>query len=62
MLTIAQIRRIAHHSGARDIDKVETDVILTFLLQLFHEHGITEHIAFKGGTMLRNSKWGMSRA
>jgi predicted nucleotidyltransferase component of viral defense system len=58
MLTIAQIRRIAHHSGARDIDKVETDVILTFLLQLFHEHGITEHIAFKGGTMLRKMVFG----
>ena len=53
MLTIEQIRRIAHQTGARDIDKVETDVILTCLLQLFHDKGITEHVAFKGGTMLR---------
>src|ERR1700694_2282876 len=42
MLTIEQIRRIAHQTGARDIDKVETDVILTYLLQLFHDKGITE--------------------
>ncbi|WP_198164075.1 hypothetical protein [Bradyrhizobium jicamae] len=53
MLTIAQIRKIAHQSGARDIDKVETDVILTYTLKLFHEQGITAHTAFKGGTMLR---------
>jgi predicted nucleotidyltransferase component of viral defense system len=53
MLTLEQIRRIAQQSGARDITKVETDIVLTFLLQLFHEKGITEHLAFKGGTMLR---------
>src|SRR5438552_4090605 len=58
MLTVDQIRRIAHQSGARDIDKVETDVILTYLLQLFHEKGITEHVAFKGGTMLRKMVFG----
>ena len=58
MLTIEQIRRIAHQTGARDIDKVETDVILTCLLQLFHDKGITEHVAFKGGTMLRKMIFG----
>lgn len=58
MLTIEQIRRIAQQSGARDITKVETDIVLTFLLQLFHEKGITEHIAFKGGTMLRKMIFG----
>jgi predicted nucleotidyltransferase component of viral defense system len=58
MLTIEQIRRIAQQSGARDINKVETDIILTFLLQLFHEKGITGHIAFKGGTMLRKMIFG----
>lgn len=58
MLTTQQIRRIADQSGARDIEKVETDIILTHLLQLFHEKGITEHIAFKGGTMLRKMIFG----
>src|SRR6266403_4606198 len=58
MLTIEQIRRVAQQSGARDITKVETDVILTYLLQLIHERGITEHIAFKGGTMLRKMIFG----
>jgi predicted nucleotidyltransferase component of viral defense system len=58
MLTTEQIRKIAQLSGARDIEKVETDIILTFLLQLFHEKGITEHVAFKGGTMLRKMIFG----
>ena len=48
MLTVEQIRRVAQQSGARDITKVETDIILTHLLQLFHERGIEEHVAFKG--------------
>jgi predicted nucleotidyltransferase component of viral defense system len=58
MLTVEQIRRIAQQSGARDISKVETDIVLTYLLQLFHERGITEHVAFKGGTMLRKMVFG----
>ena len=58
MLTTQQIRRIADQSGARDIEKVEVDIILTHLLQLFHEQGIAEHVAFKGGTMLRKMVFG----
>ena len=58
MLTTQQIRKIADQSGARDIEKVETDIILTHLLALFHEKGITRHIAFKGGTMLRKMIFG----
>jgi predicted nucleotidyltransferase component of viral defense system len=58
MLTIEQIRRVAQQSGARDISKVETDIILTYVLQLFHERGIVEHVAFKGGTMLRKMIFG----
>lgn len=58
MLTTQQIRRIAEQTGARDVEKVETDIILTHLLQLFHDNGITEHIAFKGGTMLRKMVFG----
>lgn len=59
MLTIQQIRRVADQSGARDIEKVEVDIILTHLLQLFHEKKITEHIEFKGGTMLRKMVFGV---
>jgi predicted nucleotidyltransferase component of viral defense system len=58
MLAIEQIRRVAQQSGARDITKVETDIILTYLLQLIHDKGITEHVAFKGGTMLRKMIFG----
>jgi predicted nucleotidyltransferase component of viral defense system len=58
MLTLNELRRVAARSGARDIGKVEIDVILTHLLQLFVDKGITEHIAFKGGTMLRKMVFG----
>lgn len=58
MLTVEQIRKIAQQSGARDISKVEIDIVLTYLLQLFHDKGIAEHIAFKGGTMLRKMIFG----
>lgn len=58
VLTVEQIRKVAQQSGARDITKVETDIILTYLLQLMHEQGITEHVAFKGGTMLRKMIFG----
>ncbi len=53
MLTANQLRLVAARSGARDIGNVEIDVILTYLLQRFSEKGVTEHVAFKGGTMLR---------
>jgi len=58
MLSAAQLRQVAARSGARDIGNVEIDVILTFLLQLLHDHGLTEHLAFKGGTMLRKMVFG----
>ena len=58
MLTANQLRQVASRSGASDIGNVEIDVILTYLLQLFAEKGITAHVAFKGGTMLRKMVFG----
>ncbi len=58
MLTTAQLRQVAARSGARDIANVEVDIILTHLLQLLHERGVTKHLAFKGGTMLRKMTFG----
>lgn len=58
MLTTNQLRQVAARSGARDIANVEIDVILTHLLQLFDESGLTGHLAFKGGTMLRKMVFG----
>ncbi len=58
MLSANELRKIAARSGARDIGNVEIDVILTFLLQLFAEKGIMDHVAFKGGTMLRKMVFG----
>jgi predicted nucleotidyltransferase component of viral defense system len=58
MLTTNELRRIAARSGARQIAYVEIDVILTHLLQLFHERALFEHLVFKGGTMLRKMIFG----
>ena len=58
MLTLGELRKVAARSGARDIGNVEIDVVLTYLLQLFTDAGITEHVAFKGGTMLRKMVFG----
>jgi predicted nucleotidyltransferase component of viral defense system len=58
MLTTLQLRQAAALSGARDISTIEIDVGLTFLLQLFHEKGLTDHLAFKGGTFLRKMVFG----
>lgn len=58
MITTDQLRRIAARSGARQMRNVEIDIILTLLLQLFHERGLFDHLAFKGGTMLRKMVFG----
>ena len=58
MLTIQQLRQAAALSSARDITHIEIDVGLTHLLQLFQEKGLTEHLAFKGGTFLRKMIFG----
>ena len=58
MLTANQLRQVAGRSGARDIGNVEIDVILSYLLQLFAEKGIMDHVGFKGGTMLRKMVFG----
>lgn len=58
MLTTNDLRKVAARSGARDIGNVEIDVILTHLLQLFSDKGVTDHVAFKGGTMLRKMVFG----
>jgi hypothetical protein len=58
MLRLNDLRKVAARSGARDIGNVEIDVILTHLLQLFSGRGITDHVAFKGGTMLRKMVFG----
>jgi predicted nucleotidyltransferase component of viral defense system len=53
MLKAGELRQVAQRSGARDLGNVEIDVILTHLLQLFHDRKVTQHLAFKGGTLLR---------
>lgn len=58
MLSANELRKIAARSGARDIGNVEIDVILTYLLQLFNDKGLMEHVVFKGGTMLRKMVFG----
>jgi predicted nucleotidyltransferase component of viral defense system len=58
VLTTNQLRQIAAREAARDLTNVEIEVLLTYILQLFHEQGLTEHLAFKGGTMLRKMVFG----
>jgi len=58
VLTTHQLRQIAFRTGARDLANVEIEVLLTYILQLFHERGLHEHLAFKGGTMLRKMVFG----
>jgi predicted nucleotidyltransferase component of viral defense system len=58
MLTANELRKVAARSGARDIGNVEIDVILTHLLQLFMDKRVMDHLAFKGGTMLRKMVFG----
>lgn len=58
MLNTHQLRQIAAREAARDLTNVEIEVLLTYILQLFHERGLTEHLAFKGGTMLRKMVFG----
>jgi len=58
VLTTNQLREIAAREAARDLTNVEIEVLLTYILQLFHERGLTEHLAFKGGTMLRKMVFG----
>lgn len=58
MLTTSQLRQSAALSGVRDIGNIEIDVLLTHLLQLFREQGLTDDLAFKGGTFLRKMVFG----
>jgi predicted nucleotidyltransferase component of viral defense system len=53
MLTQAQVQRYTVESGLRDINIAQTEVVLTYLLQLFSERGLLDKMAFKGGTCLR---------
>lgn len=59
MLSIQQLRQIAGQTR-RDIANVEIEVMLTYLLQLLEERGVSARLAFKGGTMLRKMVFGQS--
>lgn len=53
MLTQPQVQRYAAQSGLRDMMIAETEIVLSYLLQLFGEKGLFDKLAFKGGTCLR---------
>ena len=58
MLTEIQVRRFAHESGIKDLNVVEKEVVLTYLLQLLAEKGFLKEVAFKGGTCIRKTWFG----
>lgn len=53
-----QLRQAAALSGARDISAIEIDVGLTDSPVFFSSFtkGLTDHLAFKGGTFLRKTR------
>lgn len=53
MLTRPQVQRYASQSGLRDLAIAETEIVLTYLLELLGERGFLDKLAFKGGTCLR---------
>ena len=53
MLTRPQVQRYSAEAGLRDIRIAETEIVLTYLLQLMAQEGILDRLAFKGGTCLR---------
>lgn len=56
----ASLQKAAGMLGARRVDYVEIDVILTYLLQRMSEAGLMDHLVFKGGTMLRKMIFGQA--
>ncbi|MGY3443306.1 nucleotidyl transferase AbiEii/AbiGii toxin family protein [Bradyrhizobium sp. USDA 4473] len=56
----ASLQKAAALLGARRVDYVEIDVILTHLLQRMSEAGLMDHLVFKGGTMLRKMIFGQT--
>lgn len=53
MLTHPQVQRYSTEAGLGNIMIAETEIVLTYLLQLMADHGILDKLAFKGGTCLR---------
>lgn len=58
MLRQLQVQRYSAQSGLRDIMIAEKEIMLTYVLQLFSEKEILNHLAFKGGTCLRKMHLG----
>ncbi len=58
MLTLPQLQRFAHESGIRNLQVVEKEILLTYLLQLLAEKGFLKEVAFKGGTCIRKTWFG----
>ena len=58
MLTLPQVQRFAHESGIRDLQVVEKEIVITYLLQLLAEKGFLKEVAFKGGTCIRKTWFG----
>ena len=58
MLTQLQVRRFAQESGIKDLQIVEKEIVLTYLLQLLSEKDFLKEVAFKGGTCIRKTWFG----
>lgn len=58
MLTKREVERFSNISRIHAVEIAESEIVLTYLLQLLNERGILENLAFKGGTCLRKMHFG----
>jgi predicted nucleotidyltransferase component of viral defense system len=58
MLSAVELLKLTGMTGQRTVQNTQTDVLLTYLLQLFEERGVANQMVFKGGTMLRKMVFG----
>lgn len=57
MITAAMLRRVANQAGVTNELAIQ-EIILTGALQILHERGFLDRVAFKGGTCLRKMHFG----
>jgi predicted nucleotidyltransferase component of viral defense system len=60
MLTQKEVQMFANQVGVKNLGFCEIEVILTHMLELIGELGLTQKLAFKGGTVLRKMFFGVN--
>lgn len=58
MLAQREVERFQHRSNVRDVVIAEREVVLTYALEVVRKSGLSELLAFKGGTAIRKVHMG----